>query len=200
MEHREQLRVLGEPMRLRILDQLTQRQYCVRSLARLLNISEPAVSQHLRVMRQAGLVMPEKRGYHTHYRPVPETLEALGEEFRQLARAAREAPMEEHRCGRHVLAAHAAGTCARHEAPAEDKCHKPHHGGHGEHECPGPEECECHKPPHGHHGEHECPGPEECECHQPPHGYHGEHACPGSEKCECRRGEEAAPETEGGKA
>lgn len=95
-------------MRLRILELAHPRQYCVRSLARMLGISEPAVSQHLRVMREAGLVNVEKLGYHSHYRLVPEALEQLGEQFMQLAEAARKAPMEEtgHGCGRrHMLAA-----------------------------------------------------------------------------------------------
>lgn len=48
MEREELIRAIGEPMRLRILELLTRRQYCVRSLARMLGISEPAVSQHLR--------------------------------------------------------------------------------------------------------------------------------------------------------
>lgn len=50
----------------------------------------------------------EKLGYHSHYRLVPEALEQLGEQFMQLAEAARKAPMEEtgHDCGRrHMLAA-----------------------------------------------------------------------------------------------
>ena len=94
MEREELIRAIGEPMRLRILELLSQRQYCVRSLARMLGISEPAVSQHLRVMREAGLVTVEKLGYHSHYRLVPEALEQLGEQFMQLAEAARKAPME----------------------------------------------------------------------------------------------------------
>ena len=91
MEREELIRAIGEPMRLRILELLTRRQYCVRSLARMLGISEPAVSQHLRVMREAGLVTVEKLGYHSHYRLVPEALEQLGEQFMQLAEAARKA-------------------------------------------------------------------------------------------------------------
>ena len=79
MEREELIRAIGEPMRLRILELLTRRQYCVRSLARMLGISEPAVSQHLRVMREAGLVTVEKLGYHSHYRLVPEALEQLGD-------------------------------------------------------------------------------------------------------------------------
>ena len=151
MEREELIRAIGEPMRLRILELLTQRQYCVRSLARMLGISEPAVSQHLRVMREAGLVTVEKLGYHSHYRLVPEALEQLGEQFMQLAEAAQKAPMEEtgHGCGRrHMLAAEMGEPgfrkrCHGHE-PEE---HRPHG------KCRRPEK------PEG------CPGPEACECH-----------------------------------
>ena len=45
MEREELIRAIGEPMRLRILELLTQRQYCVRSLARMLGISEPAYTE-----------------------------------------------------------------------------------------------------------------------------------------------------------
>ena len=165
MEREELIRAIGEPMRLRILELLTQRQYCVRSLARMLGISEPAVSQHLRVMREVGLVTVEKLGYHSHYRLVPEALEQLGEQFMQLAEAARKAPMEEtgHGCGRrHMLAAEMG------EPGFRKRCHghgPEEHRPHGECGCHGPEEHrphgECRRPekPEG------CPGPEACECH-----------------------------------
>lgn len=167
MEREELIRAIGEPMRLRILELLTRRQYCVRSLARMLGISEPAVSQHLRVMREAGLVTVEKLGYHSHYRLVPEALEQLGEQFMQLAEAARKAPMEEtgHGCGRrHMLAAEMG------EPGFRKRCH-----GHGPEEHRPHGECGCHghgpeeHRPHGKCRRPEkpegCPGPEACECH-----------------------------------
>ena len=50
------LKLLGEPTRLAILNALLERKHCVRSLARTLGITESAVSQHLKRMREAGLV------------------------------------------------------------------------------------------------------------------------------------------------
>jgi len=41
---------------------------CVGALARILNIAKPAVSQHLKILRETGLVRGEKIGYWTHYR------------------------------------------------------------------------------------------------------------------------------------
>ena len=185
MEREELIRAIGEPMRLRILELLTRRQYCVRSLARMLGISEPAVSQHLRVMREAGLVTVEKLGYHSHYRLVPEALEQLGEQFMQLAEAARKAPMEEtgHGCGRrHMLAAEMG------EPGFHKRCH-----GHGPEEHRPHGECGCHghgPEEHRPHGECGCHGhgPEEhrphgeCGCHGhglEEHRPHGECGCHG---------------------
>ena len=46
---------------------LLRRNCCVRALARQLDISEAAVSQHLKVLREAGLIFGEKCGYFMHY-------------------------------------------------------------------------------------------------------------------------------------
>jgi DNA-binding transcriptional ArsR family regulator len=52
----------------RILQALKREVLCVGALADRLGISQSAVSQHLRVLRQAGAVSSEKRGYYVHYR------------------------------------------------------------------------------------------------------------------------------------
>jgi ArsR family transcriptional regulator len=62
---------------------------CVNALAATLGVSQPAVSQHLAVLRAADLVVGERRGYHVHYRLSLEGVAAyraqafalLGEEF-----------------------------------------------------------------------------------------------------------------------
>jgi len=46
---------------------LSRRRLCVNALVRCLNISQPAVSQHLKILREAGLIKAEKRGYWIHY-------------------------------------------------------------------------------------------------------------------------------------
>jgi ArsR family transcriptional regulator len=62
---------LADPTRLKILGLLGSRKepdaLCVGALTMLLGISQPAVSQHLRILKSAGLVKAEKRGYHVHY-------------------------------------------------------------------------------------------------------------------------------------
>ena len=59
---------------------LSERAYCVSALAIKLGLSAPAVSQHLRILRDAQIVTCEKYGYHTHYMPVQETLDSLCDE------------------------------------------------------------------------------------------------------------------------
>jgi DNA-binding transcriptional ArsR family regulator len=61
------LKALSDETRLRLLHLLLTRDLCGKALARSLGISEAAVSQHLKTLREAGLVTGEKRGYWTHY-------------------------------------------------------------------------------------------------------------------------------------
>ena len=53
---------------------LKGRALCVNALAAKLDVTQGAVSQHLRIMRDAGLVIDEKRGYFVHYRLNEEVL------------------------------------------------------------------------------------------------------------------------------
>lgn len=68
------LKVLSVETRLRIVQLLRGRALCVNALAARLDVTQGAVSQHLRVMRDAGLVIDEKRGYYVHYRLNEQTL------------------------------------------------------------------------------------------------------------------------------
>lgn len=62
------LKALADENRLTIIEMLLRHDLCVGALSKHLDISEAAVSQHLKVLREAGLVTGEKRGYYTHYR------------------------------------------------------------------------------------------------------------------------------------
>ena len=68
------LKVLSVGTRVRILQILKGRALCVGTMASRLDITQGAVSQHLRIMRDAGLVINEKRGYYVHYRLNEKTL------------------------------------------------------------------------------------------------------------------------------
>jgi len=61
------LKALADENRFRLIELLTESDLCVGALARQLSISESAVSQHLKKLRECGLVAGEKRGYWTHY-------------------------------------------------------------------------------------------------------------------------------------
>jgi DNA-binding transcriptional ArsR family regulator len=68
---------LAEPNRRRILDFLAQRERPVNDLVSLLQVSQPAVSKHLRVLRDAGLVEVRADAQRRLYRVRPEPLREL---------------------------------------------------------------------------------------------------------------------------
>jgi DNA-binding transcriptional ArsR family regulator len=68
-------KILSVETRVKMIDLLRRRSLCVNALARTLNISPAAVSQHLRILRDADVVVAEKRGYFVHYRINEQTLE-----------------------------------------------------------------------------------------------------------------------------
>ena len=77
METNQMLKALGEPMRFKIFNCLLERKHCVRSLSKKLGITESAISQHIKVMKETGLVYGEKYGYHIHYLPSQDALNLL---------------------------------------------------------------------------------------------------------------------------
>ena len=66
--------VLAEPNRRRILDELCQGERSVGELVERLSLSQPAVSKHLRVLREADLVASRVDRQHRRYRLRPERL------------------------------------------------------------------------------------------------------------------------------
>ncbi|GBE12685.1 transcriptional repressor SdpR [bacterium BMS3Abin13] len=67
-------KVLSVDTRVRMIELLKHRSLCVNALARTLSITPAAVSQHLRVLRDAEIVTAKKRGYFVHYRVNETTL------------------------------------------------------------------------------------------------------------------------------
>ena len=78
------LKALADEKRLNILIVLLNRDLCVGALAARLGISKPAVSQHLKILRNAGLVRGEKRGYWTHYVVDKEAVTQIAKELDKL--------------------------------------------------------------------------------------------------------------------
>jgi DNA-binding transcriptional ArsR family regulator len=72
---------LGDPTRLAILERLADHPLAVVDLAKALPVSRPAVSQHLRVLKDAGLVLGEAAGNRRIYRVDPEGLAALRDQL-----------------------------------------------------------------------------------------------------------------------
>jgi DNA-binding transcriptional ArsR family regulator len=79
--------LVAEPTRRRILDLLRERARPVGDLVKLLGLSQPGVSKHLRVLREAGLVRVRRDGQRRWYELQPEPLAELDEwlePYRQL--------------------------------------------------------------------------------------------------------------------
>jgi DNA-binding transcriptional ArsR family regulator len=63
----QRFRVLGEPMRIRLLDRLREGDATVGELQEALGASQQNVSKHLGILHAAGMVSRSKRGNHTVY-------------------------------------------------------------------------------------------------------------------------------------
>lgn len=78
------LKALGDPKRYGLLRMMSERSYCVGALASRSGLSESAVSQHLKILREAGLVYGVKRGYYTHYCVDKDTLSGIIKELDEM--------------------------------------------------------------------------------------------------------------------
>src|SRR6476659_11482896 len=73
-------KALADPTRVAIVNCLSSAdEVCVCELNANFDLSQPTISHHLRVLREAGLVEASRRGTWAYYRLVPETVAALGE-------------------------------------------------------------------------------------------------------------------------
>jgi DNA-binding transcriptional ArsR family regulator len=75
------LQALGDPTRREIFERLTAGPLAVGELAQELPITRPAVSQHLKVLKDAGLVFDRPSGTRRVYQVDPEAVAALREYF-----------------------------------------------------------------------------------------------------------------------
>jgi len=77
-------KALGEPVRLRLVSLIGARQggeVCVCDLTSAFDLTQPTISHHLRVLREAGLIESERRGTWVYYRLVPAALERMAALF-----------------------------------------------------------------------------------------------------------------------
>lgn len=60
-------KALGDETRIKILIILSKRRICAKGISRHLDISEAAVSQHIKVLKEAGIIVGQKVGYYVLY-------------------------------------------------------------------------------------------------------------------------------------
>jgi len=72
-------KALGDPIRMQLVDVLRKHagKVCVCELVPLFDLSQPTVSHHLKVLREAGIVGSERRGLWAYYYVNPEALEEV---------------------------------------------------------------------------------------------------------------------------
>ncbi|NKY42209.1 ArsR/SmtB family transcription factor [Nocardia cerradoensis] len=75
-------KALGDPVRLRVLSAIAARaggEACVCDISDGLDVTQPTISHHLKVLREAGLVTGERRASWVYYRVIPEALQRLSD-------------------------------------------------------------------------------------------------------------------------
>jgi len=82
------VRALADPLRARIVELLATEQLCVCHLTEELDVAQPLVSHHLKVLREAGLVESERWRYWTYYRLRPDALLGVADRLERLAASA----------------------------------------------------------------------------------------------------------------
>ncbi|AXK37559.1 transcriptional regulator [Streptomyces armeniacus] len=83
------VRVLADPLRLRIVTLLAHETLCTTHLVAETGARQTNLSNHLRVLREAGVVETEPCGRFTYYRLRPDVLTAIAGAFTALAETAR---------------------------------------------------------------------------------------------------------------
>jgi ArsR family transcriptional regulator len=84
------LRLLADPLRAQIVALLANEALCTCHLVEETGAKQTNISNHLRALREAGLVDTEPCGRFTYYRLRPEALEELAGQLNELAAAARQ--------------------------------------------------------------------------------------------------------------
>lgn len=84
-------KALSDPVRLRLLSSVASHvggEACVCDISAGVEVSQPTVSHHLKVLRDAGLLTSQRRASWVYYAVVPEALDALSELLRAVAASA----------------------------------------------------------------------------------------------------------------
>ncbi|MFF5897069.1 ArsR/SmtB family transcription factor [Streptomyces argenteolus] len=92
------IRVLADPLRLRIVTLLAHETLCTTHLVEETGARQTNLSNHLRVLREAGVVETEPCGRFTYYRLKPDVIAQLAGQFADLAECARTAAQNKRAC------------------------------------------------------------------------------------------------------
>jgi ArsR family transcriptional regulator len=94
----EVLKALAEPARWRIVERLSAEELCVCHLVEDLDLAQPLVSHHLKVLREAGVVESERFKQWVYYRLSRDALAAVANDLAGAARTARTAARNRRPC------------------------------------------------------------------------------------------------------
>ncbi|GHE60277.1 ArsR/SmtB family transcription factor [Streptomyces capitiformicae] len=92
------IRVLADPLRLQIVTLLAKEMLCTTHLVEETGARQTNLSNHLRVLREAGVVETEPCGRFTYYRLKPDVMASLAGRFADLAESARTASDNKRSC------------------------------------------------------------------------------------------------------
>jgi ArsR family transcriptional regulator len=92
------IRVLADPLRLRIVTLLARETLCTTHLVEETGARQTNLSNHLRVLREAGVVETEPCGRFTYYKLRPDVIAQLAGQFADLAESARTAADSKRAC------------------------------------------------------------------------------------------------------
>ncbi|WNZ10394.1 metalloregulator ArsR/SmtB family transcription factor [Streptomyces sp. 11x1] len=92
------IRVLADPLRLQIVTLLANEMLCTTHLVEETGARQTNLSNHLRVLREAGVVETEPCGRFTYYRLKPDVIASLASQFADLAESARTAAENKRAC------------------------------------------------------------------------------------------------------
>lgn len=93
------VRALADPLRVRIIQLLAGEQLCTCHLVADTGATQTNISNHLRVLRAAGLIVSEPAGRYTYHRLVPDNIELLSGALGELASRARSNVTGKRPCG-----------------------------------------------------------------------------------------------------
>ncbi|MDQ1018078.1 ArsR/SmtB family transcription factor [Streptomyces afghaniensis] len=92
------IRILADPLRLRIVTLLAEETLCTTHLVEETGARQTNLSNHLRVLREAGVVETEPCGRYTYYKLRPDVIARLAGQFADLAESARTAAGNKRAC------------------------------------------------------------------------------------------------------